>query len=1764
MNKLMEKARQMLGANERRNKRRRTTLILGVLVAALSTAALVSGAMAMTVPDTLSRYVTADSAVFWRTPGDGEDAWYKADGADAGQVDDTAQLRLRVAFQLPAGTLADGQTMYMPLPKELDLNDYTGRVFVDGPVAYAGEEDLVPSGTAEVKDDMLAVTFDDATVERNVGKDAVTETVPVEEPAVSAGSGGDADAGSAVDAATAEPAVAEPAAEPATTEVVVSDAVPAEDVSGYVDIDFDWSRVTTADDGTVTLWLNDGVWLDLQKYVEPAPAEEPSEEPAADEPAADEPAEEPAEEPATTDEPAEEPASTDDPATADDPATTEQPASTDDTKTDEATDAKSDEGRDASKDSAEATDQDEHVNIVQTPDSSSYAEFLPVSSAQAKAMRAPRRAGENGAASNDLSQYLNSGTSVMKLENGIWVPTTEVKEGDQIKVNLAYNFPEGVVTKDNRTFTYTVPEGVRPTSDQSGVITNPSGQEIGTYSIGTNGQMTVEFYESVASTGGAVVGSTTWQGTATLSQGQDSGTVHFGGAAADVKITKPEQQDTKYDIHAKKTGTLSEDHRTADYVVTVSTTKGTGDPVKISDRIYKDSSQNVNPSYDQGSLVIYKVSTDGSKTRVSGYTPNWNAGDANHPGFDVDNLPALNAGESYEVHYTVNVNPTSGAEVGKIANNAGGVTPKHNEWSWNEKGWQKNIQKTGTYNKETGLISWRIKVNTNGTDVNGTRVYDVLPNGLKLSGGYIVTCEDGTVIQNWSHNGESLVDYTFSGVSDEHKNKVFYIDFYTNAPEGDTTVNNTAQEWHGNNGYSSTGEIGVPVEHRTTDVQKTYKSDVIDGRQHKLTWDVDVTLPDSPISEFTFTDYINNATGPNDEDMGSGTHYALAYELETYLRQHESGAEGHLKIKINDYDYYIYGGQNHTAYENYNNGGAKTTNDLTIEVTYYDLDGKVINVHDNPNAKVSRFEVHVKPAQNFSKKGTHLTITDYPTHVDATNAGSDTWTVSNTGDINGKTGTDTHAIPNPKKLDKSAKSQTQESWGVTEKWMSDNSTALYDTSSGTIQYRVLLETTQDGTITLVGTMPAGMTYVSDSVYARYYKDDNTEWADMWVDNVYKSNFNGDQKPTTQVVSNADGTSTLTVTIPDFKYAHTNPMVAVYYKVSVKDDPYWQNGTNSEKTYTNSVTWNGEHDDNHTKVTRDVKTVDKSGVQLDKDGHAVQLDSNGNPTGTPVNKLRYYVDINPTGKDLDKNSDVLTLVDQVDQNDVNKYSPALDLSSVHLYAFDANADHHLGAEIDSSRYSVQFDAKTAKMTVKVPDGLACVLVYDYEINPSAVANGNKVTNNCSLNGNWSSKTETQLKESSSSSTAYKAKIELYKVDGDNYRKLLPGAVFKLEKWENSSWTTVSSNETVGTDGKLSWDLAGVDKDKLSTDTLYRLIETTAPEGYKKDATPHYFIWMSSTLNGKTTDAGSSWSQSQGAGAKKTDANGNEIGGLQQSDVSFFKNSGGIIYVPNTYTRVTVKKAWANSDGTPASAPSGASVKVGLYRYTQQPNAADSCAVTIVSRGTSQKDQGVGTDTWYQTETTTQVIKRGTSMKIKVSLYNEHPFEVKVNNQVLTTFNLVNGTYEFTVPGDYLNSSAATITIRSTDVGNKAGITVTDYTAGSMELSSTSRTKVGDSVNLNAGNSWTHNWDNLDATDTNGNKYFYRVEEENPGDDYDVIYTNNDGIQTGIITVTNQAKKQQGYVLPKTGSCGVAPFVAAGASAVVVALAGLRAGRLRHQG
>lgn len=125
-------------------------------------------------------------------------------------------------------------------------------------------------------------------------------------------------------------------------------------------------------------------------------------------------------------------------------------------------------------------------------------------------------------------------------------------------------------------------------------------------------------------------------------------------------------------------------------------------------------------------------------------------------------------------------------------------------------------------------------------------------------------------------------------------------------------------------------------------------------------------------------------------------------------------------------------------------------------------------------------------------------------------------------------------------------------------------------------------------------------------------------------------------------------------------------------------------------------------------------------------------------------MRYYVDINPAGKDLDKSSDTLALADTC--GDTNRYSPELLMDTIHLYACQPDSENHKGAEIDKSRYSVTYDASKGVMTVRVPDALACVLGYEERIDKSAVVEGYDVSNSVNLSGQWSSERTTKLKTS----------------------------------------------------------------------------------------------------------------------------------------------------------------------------------------------------------------------------------------------------------------------------------------------------------------------------------------------------------------------------------------------------------------------------------
>lgn len=90
-----------------------------------------------------------------------------------------------------------------------------------------------------------------------------------------------------------------------------------------------------------------------------------------------------------------------------------------------------------------------------------------------------------------------------------------------------------------------------------------------------------------------------------------------------------------------------------------------------------------------------------------------------------------------------------------------------------------------------------------------------------------------------------------------------------------------------------------------------------------------------------------------------------------------------------------------------------------------------------------------------------------------------------------------------------------------------------------------------------------------------------------------------------------------------------------------------------------------------------------------------------------------------------------------------------------------------------------------------------------------------------------------------------------------------------------------------------------------------------------------------------------------------------------------------------------------------------------------------------------------------------------------------------------------------------------------------------------------------ADLTADNKWTwsESGDKLPLADKNGNAYHYLVEEETTGNWN--VYIDNNGVQTGNITVQNYV--YTGYELPSTGGMGTAPFgVLGGALAAAAAL------------
>lgn len=193
-------------------------------------------------------------------------------------------------------------------------------------------------------------------------------------------------------------------------------------------------------------------------------------------------------------------------------------------------------------------------------------------------------------------------------------------------------------------------------------------------------------------------------------------------------------------------------------------------------------------------------------------------------------------------------------------------------------------------------------------------------------------------------------------------------------------------------------------------------------------------------------------------------------------------------------------------------------------------------------------------------------------------------------------------------------------------------------------------------------------------------------------------------------------------------------------------------------------------------------------------------------------------------------------------------------------------------------------------LKIPDKMGLVLEYEYVLDAN-FAGDTKISNEVNLNSEWSIKKDIVLEEVSSSASATQKIIKIYKVDQDNFKKVLPKTEFKLEYWdkEEKTWKIRIEKVFVGQAGYIQWNLSGADK-VLNAATLYKLTETKPVDGYQKTEEAIYIIWQDIHDNFNTSY--------QTAGA--ADA------GVEQNKIVKFANGGDIHYITNKYTKLAVNK------------------------------------------------------------------------------------------------------------------------------------------------------------------------------------------------------------------------------------------------------------------
>lgn len=1029
-------------------------------------------------------------------------------------------------------------------------------------------------------------------------------------------------------------------------------------------------------------------------------------------------------------------------------------------------------------------------------------------------------------------------------------------------------------------------------------------------------------------------------------------------------------------------------------------------------------------------------------------------------------------------------------------------------------------------------IKWTITVNANQVNIAGGVLKDDMFKAITDLTKFTISPDDKQsydIIKETTNGKETIKEIQFKSVKDKdgkdtHKNTNTYtITYYTpyekKWDKQDITNKASFKPVTGKE-IETSKTVTIPGCSFEKTQGKVDKSE--DNKTATINWTVGIDIPDAGFPAGTV---IKDDMTKNTSNNPGSLQYMTAAQIKAWGGQVEW--------------------DNNSSFNIFDSSWSE-------KVTFYDVNNKDYTYKDIQNGtngvtgttKFTKFEIKLK--QNLTKPSNATKITySYATTVDLFNVPMGENKYYNSAWVGDKGVDATYRYDKGKVVKKDGNGNT----GTTNTSSENELTWKIEVTTGSDEYN---------TIKVTDILPEGLKLKGISIIDNDGRKVDSLTADSsgnikGQNDTYKVTGTYAEK---SVDSKRDKINLNLSYVDTSKKIPPNTTYTVTVVCETKDGSQYKNNetytfsNDANVTFDNKEIGSSSQTQNWTKKKNTVehKVVDKTGTW---DGNSHQAD--------------YSIVLNPDGKDVVEGVDVLTLTDVLDSVDhpyhaTSKNNSSLDYSkitftveliptTVKLYYAVANSDGSYGKgsnpqQVQGYKWTYTKGPKqhnngitshTLTLT-NVPDSTPLVLEYRYSVKRDAPANVAeaqvKFNNTATLSGkgnNSSSSDKTEMwKESATGGDVSTEKAyTIYKVEEGNYGKLLQGAIFKLQKYDataEGNYSDVNPEKTFTTDkdGKIQikWDAS-----LYQSNTLYRLIEKTPPEGYK----------LSSNTN---TDIYFYFSKADGTANNLPDA-------IPSKAVDLTKKAA-TIYVENESknTSISIKKNWKDSEGTTISAPVD-EIKVDLYQevYTQRQKNTNSENSVAVQFKYGQWDTNS-----YNKDLSCE---KGDKLIFKLKDIHGKLPTVKVEKDgkstVLAPVSQKKSTTATTYTYNYKVDGAVTITLLYND--NDNGGDRFEYNVMQKQDSKRYATYT---ISRDQDH-WQKEINNLPLTGEENGKtvyYAYYIKEQNESAYKKVEYSNNDGITTGIITLSNTIS--EAYTLPETGGGGTLPFIAGGASLMGFAL------------